>query len=157
MGAIAEYLQLIDRAIPGIDRPGYHYRSIPDFLIREGQEFTIGKRPSWCKQGIIKMCYSNARKLVKRFPTRVWYAEGYACGIMPVSHVWCIDKATGLVIDPTWEAGTEYHGIFVDTEYLIRHDRDGGGDSIIDDWQNGWPILKDGERAWTVQPTPNLA
>jgi hypothetical protein len=40
------------------------------------------------------------------------YVEGFAVGVFPTLHGWCVDDA-GNVIDPTWPdgRGKEYYGV----------------------------------------------
>jgi len=68
-----------------------------------------------CK-GVRKHCYRYAM-LASLEHDNLVYCEGIAssasCGV-PLPHAWCVDKKTGLVVDPTWKRkykGNGYVGI----------------------------------------------
>lgn len=64
-------------------------------------------------------------------------------GVIPVAHAWCYDRQTKKVCDNTWPDGTAYLGVPFRTSYLVEWDTNNKHYlSILDDWRNGWPILK---------------
>ena len=87
------------------------------------------------------MCFMNAAKaaLMDRCLT---YVEGYAAGLIPIIHAWCV-TARGEVVEVTWEdgVGVEYYGIPFKKEFLrdelLRNKHYG----LIDQWHNKWPLL----------------
>lgn len=66
----------------------------------------------------VKRCFRNAYELARRRGLR--YAEGFAAGIIPVLHAWCLDDA-GHIADPTWrERGAVYFGVEVPLDTVER-------------------------------------
>lgn len=90
-----------------------------------------------------KACFENAlatATLHKEYR----YAEGYAAGLMPVLHAWLVDP-DGNAVDPTWrEPGTAYMGIIFPVKEVMSNWQETGVFCMIDDWHNGWPLLKNG-------------
>ena len=61
---------------------------------------------------------------------------------IPVLHAWNVD-AEGSVIDSTWEpVGSIYFGVIFPVS-IVR----GAKTSVLDDWENGWPVLRE---SWTA-------
>ena len=109
-------------------------------------------------------CYMNAQRLVHLFSREdVKYAEGYAKGsaFIPVLHGWVV-LPSGAIFDPTWKpeahggsaascglAGTipkgwAYRGVtFSYHEVLTSIQRTSEWRSLIDDWEGGFPLLKE--------------
>ena len=95
------------------------YRSMGEFVLRNGRNFEPAPLPPDVKRGKMKECYLNAGQLSTRNPDRFIYCEGYALGVIPVMHAWCVDLE-GRVVEPTWKDGTEYFGVAIKHGYLIR-------------------------------------
>jgi len=113
----------------------------------------------------IKQCFYNAQMLVlSDRNNKLIYHEGYAFGrsIIAVQHGWA--TINGKVIDLTWRLdqpvrktgrlkdrvvgvypeGFEYVGVPFPDRDAIRNkmlDRGWAG-SLIDDWENGWPLVR---------------
>lgn len=133
------------------------YLSMSDFLLQHGRNFEPAPLPDDVKKGRAKECYCNAANIVIDEPERFIYCEGYAVGVIPVMHAFCID-VEGRVVDPTWYGksergrtptlGTEYFGIAIKKDYLvktlIKNERYG----VIDQWQAEWPIMRDDPKLW---------
>lgn len=121
---------------------GYHYSSIEDFVLQEGRSFEPKPLPKHIQKMQMKMCFMNAFQLATTY-NNYKYVEGYASGIIPVQHAWCVDD-DGNVVDPTWVYDPEdsYYGVEFNTNFLIRRVIQKGSYGLIDDWENGWPLLK---------------
>lgn len=121
-------------------RPDFKYHSIEAFVLKNGKE--MGKRSERsdnypkAKQ---KECFRNAYLLAVEHD--LTYCEGYAMGIIPVLHAWCLDK-DDLVIDVTWKDGTEYVGVPFQTKYISRILLERKSYGIIDNWEMKWPLLR---------------
>jgi len=112
-----------------------------------------------------KQCYYNAQMLVHHdFSDQLVYHEGWAYGqaIIAVQHGWA--TINGKVIDLTWRLdqpvrkkgrlrdrvigvfpkGFEYVGVPFPDKDVLRHLmlKRGWVGTIIDDWENGWPLLR---------------
>ena len=149
MSQIAEYLlRIVERRATMSYPPDFKYSCVEDFVLREGM-FYGGRsdNSNEYKKGKMKDCYRNAYLLADAF-SDLTYCEGYAMGIIPVLHAWCIDSE-GQVIDNTWPDGSEYYGVrfkfwFV-TDTIFRHRCWG----VIDNWQDKWPLLRgEGDKKW---------
>lgn len=75
--------------------------------------------PSNIRKGKMGHCYSTAGELALSNTDELIYVEGYAMGIFPLQHAWCINAA-GEVIDPTWDTpdNCAYFGIPVAPDFL---------------------------------------
>jgi len=93
------------------------------------------------KRGPMRQCFMNAVKMATS-GRLVTYCEGYAMGVMPVLHAWCVDQE-GRVIDPTWSMpDAVYYGVPFKTEYVLRRVTEAQCYvSMFDDWVNDWPLL----------------
>jgi hypothetical protein len=90
---------------------------------------------------------------MSRNPDKYSYVEGYAMGVIPVHHAWCVDK-DGNVIDTTWSAtervpgtmrakvGTWYFGVEFDLGYVCSCRYRSKHDCVIDNWKLGFELLK---------------
>lgn len=156
--AIREYLAMV-RDVRGPEPPaGFHYRGIEDLLLREGRVFRPVELPRRYQRhaGPMKACFENTQRLVRRFPHELHYAEGYAVSsLFPVLHAWAVDR-DGQMVDPTWEwrAGDQWHdpeagaaiGLVFPTAVIVKPRRSGQSLSLLDDWTNRWPYLRE---PWT--------
>lgn len=119
----------------------------------------------------IKQCYYNSQMLLMsaRFheePHELRYVEGYATGVIPVMHGWL--TLNGKVVDLTMRLRKDfkrqsaihqrrlqnrvlgefpedrcYYGVTFDTAHVAREMITTGlARTLIDDWENGWPLLK---------------
>lgn len=117
-----------------------NYSCFEEFVYRNGQPFKTQISPKSLKRGRMKECYRNALMLMLDNPSYL-YVEGYATGIIPVMHAWCIDKK-GNVIDPTWADGKEYFGVIFKRSYALEQALKDGKVGLIDNWQAEWPLLR---------------
>jgi hypothetical protein len=103
-------------------------------------------RPDWIERGVEKECYSNCLKQLIRHPDKVVYCEGFATSVIPVQHAWLLFE--GRVIDPTWDPAwdnqhnREYFGIAFKTEYVKRIARESGYYGVLDNFVQGYPMLR---------------
>ena len=117
----------------------WKYSSIEEFVLENGQSFKCRELPDNIKRGKIKQCFANAYRLTYTHPD-LHYVEGYACGIIPVLHAWCVTD-DGFVVDNTWEDGTDYLGVVFQPTYLHRIILSRERYSVLDNWENKYPLL----------------
>lgn len=116
---------------------------LEEFVLKNGREFTYQPRPKHIKLGTIRQCYKNAARLAMR-NRDLTYVEGYAFGVFPVLHAWCVTKE-GIVIENTWKEDmcVSYYGVPIKTKYLMhclyKHQYYG----VIDRHEFRWPILSE--------------
>lgn len=112
------------------------------FVLKYGYEFSGAiEIPEHVQRGEMKLCFGNAALMALAFPDEFIYTEGYAYqeGIpITLAHGWLTNRQ-GQVVDPTWgvDKHVDYFGVLVKHEYV----RPKAGLSLIDDWQNGWPLV----------------
>lgn len=88
-----------------------------EFLLLHGQQFAPGGKVR--RRATPKQCFMNAYKLADR--KGLVYVEGLATHIIPTEHAWCLDPASGRIIDPTWsDTGLDYFGVPIPMEVLHR-------------------------------------
>jgi hypothetical protein len=95
----------------------WFYKGPADLLLREGKWYDEGHVIDW-KRSVPQACFRNAAlyAMLHRLP----YIEGYATGIIPVHHAWCLD-AVGRVCEVTWkELGTDYFGVAFKPNLVTR-------------------------------------
>ena len=117
------------------------YPSEAHFVLAHGRFFEPVPFPATIQRMMMpKESFWNAHSLVKRFPKKFRYVEGFASMTRlhpePVLHAWVIDQKD-CAIDPTWDNGVEYFGVEFAREYV---ERNGNGDL-------GWNSLLDGAEA----------
>jgi hypothetical protein len=130
-------------------RPHDTYSSVADLLVREGESFRPARLPKAYQRGQPRYCYANAFQLVQRHP-ELDYVEGYGYHMIPTQHAWCVVRATGEVVDPTWPWGTPMWEVEDGALLGLRFSRESvnliamarGSHGILDDWSNDWPILE---------------
>jgi hypothetical protein len=127
----------------------FHYKGIPDFLLREGQFFEPRPSPAHVSFLEFRHCYKNAFRTA--LEESCVYVEGYAVtnsNDLPMLHAWNLD-ADGFVVDRTWNPhGRIYLGVVFPLAVIPR--KRGRQYPVIDDWEHGYPILRqawDGEAA----------
>ena len=130
-----------DFMLPSMKNPDrFHYKGIPDFLLREGQFFEPRPLPAGIKYMEPKHCIKNTYWTALR--ERFVYVEGYAmldCSDTPIFHAWNVDR-DGFVVDTTWNPhGRVYFGVIFPLAMIRRKRRTQY--SVIDDWEHGYPIL----------------
>ena len=112
------------------------------FVLKYGYEFSGAiEIPEHVQRGPMKLCFGNAALMALAFPDEFIYTEGYAYqeGIpITLAHGWLTNRQ-GQVVDPTWgvDKHVDYFGVLVRHEYV----RPKAGLSLIDDWENGWPLV----------------
>lgn len=129
-------------------REGYRFQSIDELLLKHGRSFKPKAKPKGVHWGRAKECYCNAATLATGSGLGLTYCEGYAAGIIPVLHAWCVNDQ-GEVVDNTWRTkGTEYFGVPFKTSYLIGALILRGYYGLLDNWEQGWPLLKEAPEKW---------
>ena len=156
---IVGFLNMVNDVIPKGYKGLGGYKSLAEFLLKNGREFTPQPLPPGFAKMKIGNCYQNAAQLAL-IETSLTYCEGYAAGCIPVpvQHAWCC-LPDGKVIDPTWEPrrgrkvirGEAYFGIPIKTSYLLHRLARQKTYGIIDRWEDDWPMLKDSPRRWQAR------
>lgn len=130
---------------------GYQYASIYELVADQGRYFTSQPLPPPFRRMRPKECFHNAATTaIRHHELGIMYCEGYVNvlknNIVPLLHAWCVDH-NGNVIDPTigYQPHTQYIGIPFELDFVIHAYGVRKAGSILDDWQNGWPLLKDFE------------
>ena len=139
---VRDYLAILTHLQPLPD--GYVYRGPADLVLQTGRAFAPAPLPRRYRRGVPKACFDNAYKLAVRAGLR--YCEGYAAGLLPVEHAWCVD-ADDQVVDPTWTGdrlGAVYLGIVVplDAVRAQRRRRENATTTVLFDWLNGYPLCR---------------
>lgn len=126
-----------------------HYFGCADFILQHGVPFEAVNLPDMYELGEKKQCFANAASAALHHLELI-YCEGYACGVIPVHHAWCIDCETRETVDLTWDRGHAfgYYGIPMNIEYVMKAVNEKGTYGVIDDWKNEWPMLKDDRSQW---------
>ena len=125
------------------------YHGCADFIIQHGISFGAVDLPDQYEMGEPQQCFANAYQAAGDHPDLI-YCEGYACGIIPVHHAWCVDQQTRSVVEVTWERSHTfgYLGVPINFHYVIQAVARKGTHGVIDDWKNEWPMLKDDRSQW---------
>ena len=125
--------------------PAFMKRSRYQFVIDYGQWFEPTELPENLKRGDDQQCFKNALDLASD-DNKLFYVEGFALYTptsLPVHHAWVTDGRRA--IDPTWDVpGVAYAGVPFKLPFLLATVLAVQGiNSILDDFQNNWPILGD--------------
>lgn len=152
MNRVENYLRVmteIQRGMGSHVHGYYGYFGLEDFVLRHGRVFEPAPLPRGVRRGRMTLCYMNAALLAIE-DRRFTYCEGFAAGIIPVMHAWVCDDQ-GRALDVTWKDGKQYVGVPVNRKYLMRSLARKKTYGLIDNWQQGWPMLKDGPEKWAQQ------
>lgn len=125
-------------------RGGWRHPTLYHLLLAEGRFFTPRQLPGEVRPMPLSECYRNAALTALRSKGALLYAEGFAVVVgHPLEHAWCVDAATGDVVDPTWHGATRMTaclGLTVADPALWPHD----GTSILADDRRLVPLLRNG-------------
>lgn len=126
---VREFLEMETEAFKKLGAKGDSFGS---FILKHGRPFTTAALPEGIKRGQMGECFCNATQLMWRRSDLI-YCEGYAAGIIPVLHAWCVTK-DGVVIDNTWDEPEKcgYFGIPFRREFVNRFTRRSGYYGLID-------------------------
>lgn len=128
-------------------REGWAHSSIEDLVHGEGVRCVPSPLPAGVAKGRKRECFTNAFHLAHQHPRRYIYVEGYAVAHqipLPLLHAWCVERRTGLVVDPTWADGVEYYGIPLKLGYVWKTLAAKGTYSVLDNQEQSWPLLRQG-------------
>lgn len=141
MGEIESILDKYSTLVAPSPRLEYNgYTFVREF----GQEYEYAPLPRRFRRGPPKMCYSNSYKRMKSHPDLI-YVEGYGLisGAL-IHHAWCIKSGHNLVLDFTSSSFEGYYGVAFGRQFVLDYWRKHAGESILDNWRDGWPILQKG-------------
>ena len=115
------------------------YSSIEHLVLTLGREMELTLPLLPIKEGKMGQCFKNASTLAIE---RGWqYCEGFAFGIIPVLHAWCLFD--GKVVDPTWQdPDSKYFGVTISQEVMHKIHLQRGKYGVLDSWDIGFPLLK---------------
>ncbi len=139
---VREFLEECGAAWEGMPTP-------QSFVLEHGMQFPT-MAPKQPKLGRLKACYKNAAQLAMNSKD-VIYVEGFAAGIIPVMHAWCIDLE-GRVLEPTWthalQAKRDYFGIPFNLQFLMRQLAVQEYYGLLDQPRHGWPVQSSPREEW---------
>lgn len=145
----------VSDALNGFKAPSHwKCRGPYDLLLTHGRPFTFQPKPKNVKWGKERECFRNAF-LLSQVRSDLTYVEGYAAGIIPVSHAWCVTQ-DGIVIDNTWRRENEpreYFGIPLKQVAAARIMVKSGVYGVVECWQERYPLCAMGSEEF-VQPLP---
>jgi hypothetical protein len=143
---VRDYLRVLAGfAADKVSREVYAFTGPADLLLQRGRSFAVQPMPAeWAGKvvSLEKQCFDNAYRLAVKSRGRLRYVEGYAAGIIPVEHAWCID-ANDRVVDPTWSDGVVYFGIEVPLP-AVRAARRRDCTTALFDWVKRYPLCLKG-------------
>jgi len=145
--SLMEYLKGVSGMFP--KREGFEYSSMEEFILKNGKFYEPKELPKDIPEGKVKDCFMNAWHLAIDRPD-LTYVEGYASSIIPVLHAWCVDKQ-GNVIDPTWGTGKAYYGVLFTKDYIMKTAMRRKIFGIIDNYQEGYPLLKEKPKGGVIE------
>lgn len=123
--------------------------SMEGFVLEHGQQFNT-MAPKQPRLGTPKECYRNAALLSMRKPDLI-YVEGYALGVFPVLHAWCVDKE-GLIHECTWRpelrTTDDYYGIPFSRRFLSRSLVKWQHYGLLDNWRGRFPVQHTPRSDW---------
>lgn len=158
MTHVREYLEAESRLMSSVGHKRMKcwngYASMGDFVLKNGTDFTATPLQETSLRGKMKECFKNAANIAL-FESDYIYCEGYALGVIPVHHAWVIHN--GQAIEVTWkEPGSEYFGVPISESYLRKRILETEcWHSLIDDWQNKWPMLSTPRAEWIHEAYDN--
>ncbi len=158
-----DFLQYLISSEPTERAKALLKRTFEQFVVDHGWWYEPAPLPPDVAFGSERECHGNAAKLASHEET-LFYCEGYALfksGMHPTLHAWVTD-GQGHAFDNTWQqpgvayAGVPFKSLFVTMTTLKTH----AFVSLIDDYVNGWPLLKElGDRPdkWLEQRGRGIA
>lgn len=115
------------------------------FVLRYGYLYKPSKLSKDFSKGTVQECFANATKLLMQEKQLV-YCEGFAISKgcpLPTRHAWVTD-GKGRAFDSTWKRGIAYAGVPLKTDYVVSLAlKYRAIVSMIDDWEHGWPLLRE--------------
>lgn len=121
--------------------------SAESFMLRHGREWPVGTPDAKISRRVKvnpQQCFDNAFKLAKDSRGTLRYVEGYACGVLPIHHAWCVD-ANGVVADLTsdrfWTGpkGHDYFGVVFNLDFVAAY-RSSRCQSMFWNFSRNWAL-----------------
>ncbi len=127
-----------------VKKPPFMRRSRYKFVIDHGFWYEPTPLPNDLARGDDQQCFLNALDLASD-KKELFYVEGFALYTptsLPVHHAW-VTTGAGQAFDPTWDTpGVAYAGVPFQLSFLLTTVLAAKGiKSILDDFENDWPIL----------------
>lgn len=151
---LLDYLRQHSKFIRGLRKKGIKlkYYSFEEFVLKNGQRFEISEeKPEYGQE---KSCFMNSYHLM--LSKDYTYVEGYALGVIPVLHAWCLD-GQGKVVDPTWRpsliqkfSGRSFYGVAFDRRFVIQTALRRKLYGVLENQEEDFPLLK-GAEGWRVR------
>ena len=115
-----------------------------EFVLKYGWWYESCPVPEGIERGTEQECFKNSQ-LLAHDRAALTYCEGFALahsGSLILIHGWVTDGG-GKAIDVTWpQAGVAYAGVPFKKSFVRRMClKNEAFISVIDDWQNGFPLL----------------
>ena len=149
--SLKQYLQMQVDLIRRTCRATNDYVNCSDFILQNGHPFIPAPLPKDISRGIMKECFRNAFMLMAAHSELI-YVEGYASGVIPVYHAWCVDQK-GKVVDPTWgDDGQVYFGVPFSSGFVREQTLKSKKYGLIDAWDQHWPLFSMEKDLW-IHPT----
>jgi hypothetical protein len=125
------------------DPRSWDYYGPRHFILHHGQSWVCQPRPEQFVLGTYGQCVQASLKLAMKHP-ELFYVEGVAFNENGLTeHAWTVDKDWRIIVS-TWEVGEsfDYFGVPFKTSYIRQVCVKNFRGSIIQNWQDDWPLLR---------------
>lgn len=151
---LMDILQSRTAALTGI-RYDRAYQTMEEFVLKNGQVYSPQQLPKKFRSGRFQFCFGNSFLAAKRHG--LIYVEGYAISNGEHIHAWCVEPGSQDVIDRTWRQGKAYFGVPFDLGFVARTLKSRGCYGVLDNWEQGFPLLETHSDEWKYQGLGGLS